>query len=178
MEIRDIETNRFYLRKTLREDSIDIFKLLSDQEIIKTLNMPIHKSIEDTNRLLEEYLEGIEKGIKYPYTIIDKNTGTFIGIFLIKLDLYNDDAYECTVYLAKEFWGKKVYTEILPYMIKVVFEGIKTKNFRGYVMEKNIASRKGLEKLGFTLEKIFNVPGIEDKIYSFLMTDKMYKEII
>lgn len=55
--------------------------------------MPIHKSIEDTNRLLEEYLEGIEK-------------------------------------------------------------------------------------LGFTLEKIFNVPGIEDKIYSFLMTDKMYKEII
>ena len=35
-------------------------------------------------------------------------------------------------------------------------------------MDKNIASIRGLEKCGFVLEKIFNVDGIEGKIYSYL----------
>ena len=40
---------------------------------------------------------------------------------------------------------------------------IGTGNFRGFVMEKNMASKRGLQKCGFKLEKIFNVDGIEGK---------------
>ena len=54
------------------------------------------------------------------------------------------------------------------------FDEIKTGNFRGFVMEKNIASAKVLEKCGFKLEKIFDVPGLEGKILSFLMTKEDY----
>ena len=63
-------------------------------------------------------------------------------------------------------------------MIKVAFEEIKTKNFRGYAKEKNIASIKVLEKSNFILEKIFEVDGIEEKIYSFLITEEMYKRMV
>ena len=98
-----------------------------------------------------------------------KNPGDFIGVFLIKLDLYDDDCYEFTIYLNKKYWNRGVYTECLRYMIKFAFEEIKTGNFRGFVMEKNEASSKVLEKCGFKLEKIFKVEGIQGEIKSYLI---------
>ena len=60
-------------------------------------------------------------------------------------------------------------------MIRFAFEVVQTENFRGYVMEKNIVSAKGLEKSGFILEKIFEVPNIEGDIRSYLITRNMYE---
>lgn len=177
MKIKEIETNRLFLRQTLMEDKKNIYKLLSDEEVVKNLNLTIHSKIEDTEKLLKDYFDGLENNTKYPYTIIDKETKKFVGVFLIKLDLYNEEAYEFTIYLSKEFWGKGIYKEILPYMVKVAFKDIKTKNFRGYAMQRNIASIKVLEKSKFKLEKIFKVDGIEDMIYSFLITEDMYKNM-
>lgn len=169
-----IETNRFILRKVVKEDKEEIFKILSDEDVIQNLNMDIHKNIIDTEKLIEEYLLENEKGTKYPFAIIEKETNKFLGVFLIKLDLFDEDCFEFTVYIGKEYWGKGIYTEVLPYMTKFSFEEIKTGNFRGFVMEKNVASSKVLEKCGFKLEKIFEVPGLEGKIISYLITREEY----
>ena len=59
-------------------------------------------------------------------------------------------------------------------MIRFAFEDIGTGNFRGFVMEKNLISANVLSKSGFNLEKIFEVPGIEGKILSFLITKDVY----
>ena len=133
--------------------------------------MNIHNKIEDTEKLLNDYYEGLGKNEKFPYEIIDKKTQDFIGVFLIKLDLYNEDSFEFTIYLDEKHWNKGVYTEILPYMVKTAFDEINTKYFRGYVKEKNIASMKVLEKNGFDLEKNFYVDGISDLIYSYIKID-------
>lgn len=174
--MRKLETDRFILRKVELEDAQNIYGILGDEDVILNLNMDIHKSIEDTYKLLNEYFEGLEKNTKFPYAIIDKITNEFIGVFLIKLDLYDEDCFEFTIYLDKRYWGKGIYTEVLPYMIKVTFEDIQTGNFRGFVMERNIASSKVLEKCGFKLEKIFEVPGLEGNIISYLMTKEDYKK--
>lgn len=170
------ETNRCKFRLVKDTDEKDIFEILSDEDVITNLNMDIHKSILDTRQMLKDYKKEFINGNKLPLAIISKDNDDFIGVFLIKLDLYNEDAFECTVYLKKKFWNKGIYSEILPSMIKFAFEVIQTKNFRGYVMEKNKASARGLEKNGFKLEKIFNVPGIDEKIYSFLITLEMYEK--
>jgi RimJ/RimL family protein N-acetyltransferase len=57
----------------------------------------------------------------------------------------------------------------------IAFKQIKTKNLRGYVMERNIPSWKVLEKSDFILEKTFEVEGLPDKIKSYLMTVGQYK---
>lgn len=165
-----IFTNRFILRKVEKEDCDFIFEILSDESTIENLNMNLHKSIEDTKKMIDEYLEEYEKGTKYPYAIVEKETNKFIGVFLIKLDLYDEDCFEFTIYLKKEYWGKGIYTEVLPFMTEIAFEVIKTGNFRGFVMEKNEASSRVLEKCNFVLEKIFDVPGLDGKIKSYLMT--------
>ena len=166
--MRTIEMKRYILKLVEKKNANKIFKILSNPQVIENLNMDIHTKIEDTIELLNEYYKGLEKGEKYPYEILDKVTGEFIGIFLIKLDLFDEDCYEFTIYLDEKYWGNGVYTEVLPYMTQVAFEDIGTGNFRGFVMDKNIASKRVLEKCGFELEKIFNVDGIEGKIYSYL----------
>lgn len=107
---------------------------------------------------------------------MERNSNQFVGVFLIKLDLYDEDCYEFTIYLKPTFWNKGIYTETLKSMISFVFEEVKTGNFRGFVMEKNIASSRVLEKCHFRLEKIFKVEGLDGMIKSYLLTKEEYRE--
>jgi len=176
-KIESIETKRYILREINKSDEKEVFEILSDKEVIKNLNMKIHESIEDTRKMIQDYLNEMEKGNKYPFVIIDKDTKEFIGVFLIKLDLYDANCFEFTVYIKRSFWNKGIYTEVLEYMIKFAFENIKTENFRGFVMEKNIASSRVLEKCNFKLEKIFEIPNIDGKIKSYLLTREEYNNL-
>jgi RimJ/RimL family protein N-acetyltransferase len=170
--MKNIETDRFILRKINLGDVVNVFNILNNPKVIENLNMKIPKNVNDVETLLKEYLDELEIGNKYPFAIISKKDNKFIGVFLIKLDLYDEDCYEFTVYIDESEWGKGIYTEILPYMADFAFNVIGTKNFRGFVMEKNKASSRVLEKCGFKLEKIFEVEGLEGKILSFLMEKK------
>lgn len=170
IDLPTIETERFVLRSVNENDKVDIFDILSDKDVIENLNMEVHNNIEDTNRMIEDYLDGFKKREKYPYAIIDKISNEFIGVFLIKLDIFDEDSFEFTVYIKKEFWNKGIYTEVLKRMTKFAFEYIQTENFRGFVMEKNEASSRVLEKNNFKLEKVFEVNGIDGKIKSYLIT--------
>lgn len=176
--MENIETKRYILRKVNQEDAKDIFEILSDEEVIKSLNMKKHNDIDDTKKLINDYLIGLKKGDKYPFAIINKETKEFTGVFLIKLDLFDEDCFEFTVYIKKKFWNQGVYTEVLKPMTKFAFDTVNTGNFRGFVMEKNEASSRVLEKCNFKLEKIFKVDGIEGSIKSYLMTKEEYETSI
>ncbi len=171
--IRIIETDRFILKMLEKKYSNEMFNILSNPGVIQNLNMSIHKNIDDTTKLIDEYYDGFNKNEKFPFEIIDKITNKFIGVFLIKLDIYDEDSFEFTIYLDPKYWGHGIYTEILPYMVEFAFKDIGTKYFRGFVMEKNIASRKVLENFDFNLDKIFDVDGIDEKIYSYVKTNNL-----
>jgi len=178
VKIENIATERYVLRKVKKEDFNEIYNILKDSEVIENLNMDLHTSPKDTLKLIEDYLKEYGKGLKFPFAIIEKETSAFVGVFLIKLDLYDEDCFEFTIYLNKSHWGRGIYTEVLPHMIKFAFEEIKTGNFRGFVKEKNKASSKVLSRSGFILEKVFEVPGLEGKIESYLITKEQYEKNI
>ena len=113
-------------------------------------------------------------GEKFPFAIIDSTTDTFVGVFLIKLDVFDDDCFEFTVYIKKEYWNHGVYSEILPHMVDFAFTTIKTGNFRGFVIINNKSSSKVLKKSGFRLEKTFTVAGLPEPIESYLITKQEY----
>ncbi len=169
-----IETDRFILKLFERENAEKVFNILKNPKVIENLNMNIHTSIDDSIKLIDEYYEGFKKHEKYPFEIIDKNTNEFLGVFLIKLDLFDEDCFEFTIYIDEKYWGMGIYSEVLPYMIKFSFENIGTGNFRGFVMDKNNTSKHVLEKCGFSLEKIFDVEGLDGKIYSYLIKKDDY----
>ena len=146
--MRTIETKRYILKLVEKKNANKIFKILSNPQVIENLNMDIHTQIEDTLELLNDYYKGLEKGEKYPYEILDKVTGDFIGIFLIKLDLFDEDCYEFTIYLDEQYWGKGIYTEILPYMTQVAFEDIVDPTTGELLVEKDsVISEEVAEKV-------------------------------
>lgn len=169
-----IETERFWLRKVTLDDSKDIFGILSDSDTIRYLNLNSISNICDVEELVEEYLRENAEGNKYPFAIIEKKSSAFVGVFLIKLDLYDEDCFEFTVYIDKKFWNQGVYSEVLPQMVKFSFEKIGTGNFRGFVMQSNASSARVLLKNKFILEKTFEVEGLPDMIESYLMTKEFY----
>ena len=172
--MNNISTKRFNLRKIKLEDSENVFIILNDKETVKFLNLPSINTEEDARKLIANYLIDLEKGNKFPFAICKKDSDEFIGVFLIKLDLYDEDCFEFTIYINKKFWNQGVYSEILPYMVEFVFEEIKTGNFRGFVMKNNKISARVLIKNSFILEKEFKVEGLTEIIQSYLMTKEDY----
>lgn len=174
IEIAEICTERFILRQVTEGDSENIFQILNDEETAKFLNIQKINSASDTDALINDYLSQYAKGEKFPFAITNKNTNEFIGVFLIKRDLYNPDSFEFTIYIKRELWNKGIYSEILPYMTDFAFTKIGTGNFRGFIMISNKASGNVLKKHGFILEKTFTVDTLPEMIESYLMTKENY----
>lgn len=174
IEMDEINTDRFILRQVVESDSEKIYKILNDKDTAKYLNMDKIESVSDADALIKDYLSQYANGDKFPFAITDKNTKELIGVFLIKLDLYDPDCYEFTIYIKHELWNKGIYSEVLPYMTDFAFTKIGTGNFRGFIMISNKASGIVLKKHGFILEKTFAVDGLPEMIESYLITKEQY----
>lgn len=59
--MKQVETERFILRKVNIKDAKEIFSILSDEKVVKNLNMEIHKNIADTEKMIEDYLFELKK---------------------------------------------------------------------------------------------------------------------
>lgn len=172
--MKTIYTERFILRKVTMEDVDNIYMILRDKLTVKYLNLPPIENKKDVEKIVEDYLVENKKKTKYPFAVCEKTTNNLIGVFLIKLDLFDEDCFEFTIYLHRKYWNKGIYSEILPIMTKFAFDEIGTGNFRGFVMKNNHASSKVLLNNNFKLEKIFTVDGLPEEIESYLMTKEDY----
>lgn len=172
--IHSIKTQRCDLRALVPADAEALFEILSDAGTVKFLNLTQPKCVPDAEKIIEEYLEGYRAGTKFPFAIIERSRQKLIGVFLIKLDLFDEDCFEYTTYLHKDFQGKGFINEVFPSMLQFAFEQIGTGNVRGFIMQGNNASAKISLKNKMILEKVFDVPGIPHKIESYLMTREQY----
>ena len=172
-----MNTDRLNLRLVDINDSTDIYNILSNDNVNQNLNMDKPKDINDINELINKYFKHYQDETYEPLAITLRDTNEFVGVFLFKLDLYNDDAYECTIYIDEKFWNKGITTEVMKFMVNYFFNNYKQSNFRGYIMEKNTASARVFEKCNFKLERIFKVDGIDGNILSYLMTREDYFNI-
>ena len=174
LHINQIETNRFLLNMLELDDHVRVFEILNDEEVMRYLNVGRMETLDDARNLVQDYLEGYKAGTKYPFAITSKDENCLVGIFVIKLDLFDEDCFEFTVFIDRKYWNTGIYSEVLPYMTEVAFNVINTGNFRGFVMSNNKSSARVLLKNGFVLEKTFSVDGIADKIESYLLTYEQY----
>ena len=105
-----MNTEKYHLRYIREEDYKDIFEIVKNENVIKNLNMTKHKNEEETKALIKEYLNGLKTKTKYPFAIIEKKSQNFLGVFLIKLDLYDEDSFEFTIYINEKYWYQDIYT--------------------------------------------------------------------
>lgn len=144
-----LHTNAFVLRKLSIEDADEIFQLRSNDEINKYINRQKANSIEDVLQYIDKIENNIKENKGLVWSVCYKGSNKLIGsacVFNINTENYSAEiGYE----LLPEFHGKKIIQEILPAIIKYMFEELHLNRIEAIVSEKNVKSIRLLEKNNF-----------------------------
>lgn len=150
-----IETENLLLRKIIVEDIDVIFRIYSDEQIMKYFGREKMKSYSEAEMKYSQLTEDFEsrKGIRW--AISKKPDLKMIGSGgfwkIMKENFRAEIGYE----LLPEHWRKGIMTEALRAMIKFGFEVMKLHSIEANTDPENTASNRMLDKLGFKLEGHF-----------------------
>ena len=155
-----LETKRLILRKITINDAEDIFEYAQDDETGPRAGWQPHKTIEDTYKVLNMWLDQNCK--EQIFAIVHKPNNKVIGtmgivhlnehkkdndnVFANKIIESGKSVYEIGVTLSKDYWGKGLATEALSEMLDYLYTNLNADVVLTLHFEENVASQKVQEK--------------------------------
>lgn len=173
----ELHTERLHLRKMKVSDSPSLFKIWSDPDVTKFMNINCftdENQAKDMIKLLDEFSQD-NKAIRF--SIIEIESNEIIGSCGYNfLDFENAKA-EIGYDLARAFWGRGYASEAICSLLDYAFSSLKLNRIEAKVEPENVSSVKVLQKLNFTFEGTLrqyervNGKFNDLNIYSKLITD-------
>lgn len=154
-----LETERLILRELRPEDANDFLALNSDPVVLHYLGetplTTIEQSLEIIDNIRKQYADhGIGR-----WAAIEKSSGEFIGWaglkFITAVENNRTHFHDVGYRLIPRFWGKGYATESAKAALEYGFTTMKLQEIIGMCNEKNLASRRALEKCGLTFVEKF-----------------------
>ena len=143
-----LETERLLLRKIKKEDAPAIYNnWAKDKEVTKFLTWNPHENVEQTEKIVDLWLEEYKNPKTHRFGIVLKETNELIG--MIDVVNYIDDCPEIGYVLSKNYWGKGIMTEACIKFCEYLFE----QGFNKLIIKAhkdNIGSNIVIKKSGFT----------------------------
>ncbi|MEB2281398.1 GNAT family N-acetyltransferase [Lysinibacillus xylanilyticus] len=153
--IEQIYTKRLYLRKMKMCDTHRLFKIWSDPEVTKFMNITNFTHEEQANDMIKLFDELAEERKAIRFTIIEKESNEIIGSCGFNaFDEVNASA-EIGYDLAKAYWGKGYAPESISALIDYAFTTLNINRIEAKIEPGNVNSIKVVEKLNFTFEGTF-----------------------
>jgi [ribosomal protein S5]-alanine N-acetyltransferase len=152
----EINTNRLLLRQPMLSDAQDLFELRSNIEVMKYVNRPLAKTIEDAENLIIMITEIINtnEGINWCITVKENPQKVMgnIGIWQLKKENYRG---EIGYMLHPNFWRKGIMQEAIEAVISYGFNQMQLHSLEAKINPLNTASANILEKNNFIKEAHF-----------------------
>ena len=150
-----IETERLILRPFRSEDAPVMFRnWAGDREVPKYLTWNVHRSVADTENVVNMWVAQYNDIKTYNWIIVLKELGEPIGSIGVCRIYDNIDGAEIGYCIGKPWWGKGIMTEafsaIIPYLFEVGFNRIEAAH-----AVKNPASGRVMQKCGLKYEGTF-----------------------
>lgn len=152
----ELRTQRLLLRRLTKEDVEEIFKLRSDEDVMKFIG----KITAATPREAMEFINGVNEswmantGILWAIEL-QENPGKLIGYIghwrLIKEHYRSEVGYM----LMPEYWNQGIMKEALLTVIDFGFQSIKLHSIEAHIDPNNVASSGLLQATGFVREGYF-----------------------
>ncbi|GGH55219.1 putative N-acetyltransferase YoaA [Paenibacillus silvae] len=148
----NLAAERVTLRQLRLEDAAELFDYFSKDEVTEFYDLESFIEVKQAEELIHRWndryakLEGMRWGITYPAE--DKVIGTCGFHNWSKEHFKAEIGYE----LAPEHWRKGLMTEVIGRVVQYGFKELGLHRIEAFVDPKHIASRKLLEKAGFTEE--------------------------
>ena len=177
---KKLETERLILRRFKVDDAECMFNnWASDEEVIKYLSWPAHKSVEITKAYLEMVIKEYEKPTMYNWAIELKEIGEVIGS--IGIVQYENDIESVHIgyTLGKEWWNKGIMSEVFAEIIKFLMDQVEVNRIDARHDTKNPSSGKVMERCGLKYEGTLrqasrNNQGICDVAWYGLLREDYY----
>lgn len=166
------ESDRIYLRSIADDDFELIYRLSINPNVLKFINGGRVLSKEEIKKDLDKRLQSTTDVFGY-WMIFEKKSNDFIGWVVLK-PLDQTQEIEIGYRLLEEHWGKGFATEAASLIINYGFNTLNMDKISAVVLEKNLGSRKVLEKLGLTYIKKGNYYGA--KCMYYMLKKEMYNK--
>jgi len=170
-----LETERLILEPLNMKHKEDIFKHFSDEEVTRYMDIDVLKSIEEVEKIINFYVESIDKKKRYRWSIIRKEDNKFIGTCGFNTWIRQSaNKSEIGYDLSKEYWGKGYMSEALEELLNYGFEKLELYRIEAKVINGNDNSRRVLNRLGFTEEGLlrscnyYKGKYVDEYVYSIL----------
>jgi len=148
-----LTTDRLLLRQMTMDDAATIYRLRSDEQVMKYIPRPLTKTIEDAKMWVETILETIQKNEAVNWAICLKENPAAhignIGFWHIQKEHYRA---EIGYMLHPSFYGKGIMLEAMQEALQYGFNVMHLHSVEALVDPGNIASINLLLKAGFQQE--------------------------
>ena len=145
------ETERLYVAKWREENLTALYDLFNDAGIKEFIAPKL--TIEETEHIFKkQLLDYKEAGVFGRYFIMEKSTGKYIGLLLLK-DVDRECSVEIGYSLIKEEWKKGYATEVVNETVSWLFDQKGFTKICAITELDNVDSQNVLFKAGFTKQK-------------------------
>lgn len=172
----ELETTRFYIKQIKAADQPFIFEGLSHPQVIPFYGVRYY-TLKATKVQMEFYETIWKEKTGCWWKIVNKETNKPVGA--CGMNFYNPEHEKAEIgyWLLPKYWKKGIMPEVLPEMIRHLFNTWKLHRLEAVVETGNEASSKLLVKLGFVTEGILREAEVKNgkritlHLYSLLKTD-------
>lgn len=156
MPFPQMQTSRLLLRQMTLTDAPSLQQLRSNEEVMRYINRPLTKTIEEAEgwiRIVTEALEN-NNGITWCICLKDAPAVHVGSIGLWRLEKENYRA-EIGYMLEPELQGKGIMYEAIKEVLDYGFKVLKLHSVEAHIDPRNVASAALLRKAGFIQEGYF-----------------------
>lgn len=147
-----IETERLILKEVTPEDANDMYKYLSDKDVVKHMGLEPYESPNDVLSEIRWYKSILEEGTGIRWGITQKNIGVVIGSCGFLNMHPKHYRAEIGFELNKEYWGQGIAGEALEAVIKYGYKHFEVERIEALIDPANLSSQKLVENQGFKRE--------------------------
>lgn len=150
----EIKTSRFTLRKWRDTDAEALVRVANNKKVYDNLRdlFPYPYNLNDAKTFINIAMQDYNDKVFFAIDI----DGIAVGSVAIttQKDIYRKNA-EIGYFIGEDYWGKGYMTGIIKELVKIAFEKYDIVRIFAEPFADNIASKKALEKSGFTHEATF-----------------------
>lgn len=150
--IRVLETSRLLLRPLDYCDGPALFAYMSDPEVMRYFGMEPFTHPGQAEEFLQSLGRVIQEGRALRWAITRKPDGKLLGTIGFHNWHKGYARAEIGYELAREHWGNGYASEAVAVTVAHGFEVLNLNRIQAVVVPQNPASRRVLEKMGFTVE--------------------------
>lgn len=147
-EFPKLHTERLLLRQFVDRDVENVFKALSDPDVIRYYGVS-YETLEATKEQMRFFANLEENRAGIWWAVCSADNKVFFGAGGIN-DLKKEHRKaEIGFWLLKDYWGRGIMTEAIPLILNYGFDKLGLHRIEGIVESENVVCKKAVEKLNF-----------------------------